>query len=127
MTQPAIFLSASAPLKAPNTGHALADLATAFKDKGLDVKVAEEVLPHTKGAIVVGLTIAGLTLSAISTIVTVLRYFDSKQPNFSIDLTFEGVPVSASNLRATELSAILEAGKKDVGHFELRVNPVSDP
>lgn len=51
-----------------------------------------------------GLEIAGLTLSALSTFISVLQYWKSKNPRYSIKYEIEGIEISILDLSEKEFN-----------------------
>ncbi len=66
----------------------LADLIREECDFSVKVEKEEDQPGVRDGGLAIGIAIASLTLAAIQTLISVLQYWESKQPKYSLSMTF---------------------------------------
>ena len=69
----------------------LNELAELIEDEcDLSVKIEKKVNPGKKdGGLAIGIAIASLALATIQTFISVLQFWQSKQPRYSVSITFD--------------------------------------
>lgn len=86
----------------------LTQLAELIADQcDLSVEITKRVEPGKKGGLAIGLAIASLALAAIQTFISVLQFWQSKQPKYSVSITFD-------NSITKRTFAIKESSLKDI-------------
>ena len=79
------------------------------KDTGFTVQIEKAEAP--KGAkpidLATGLSIASVALSSISTLITVLSYWKSQQPKYSITVTYGKARVLVDNVASSQIQSIV--------------------
>jgi hypothetical protein len=60
------------------------------------------------GGLTIALSIAGLALSAIGTIVSVISYWRSQQPKYSVSITCGNIKVVLDNVSPAHLQTVIQ-------------------
>jgi hypothetical protein len=101
-------------------------------EKGCGVLVKQVLVSHDgykDGGLVIGLSVAGLALSAISTLVAVLGYRESKQvatkEKYSFSFVINNKTYAIENLNSDAFKSILESDLKMIedseGELEIQI------
>jgi hypothetical protein len=102
----------------------LSELADDLQAADLSVETRTADVKGVKdGGLTVAIALASLTLSAISTLVTVLSYWTSRKPDYSVTLKSRGATFQLSGLDKNgvrDVVAKLKAGE-DAGDIAVRV------
>ena len=102
----------------------LSELADDLQAADLSVETRTADVKGVKdGGLTVAIALASLTLSAISTLVTVLSYWTSRKPDYSVTLESRGATFQLSGLDKNgvrDVVAKLKAGE-DAGDIAVRV------
>lgn len=60
------------------------------------------------GGLTIALSITGLALSAVATLVSVLSYWKSQQPNYSVSIECGNTTIKLNNVSSDELQAVIK-------------------
>ncbi len=107
----------------PQDSYEIQQLMEAFADADMVVKPKRaEVKPRQKDSgLMIGLTIAGLVLSALGTVVSVLSAWSSMRDNYSVSITRGDVTVEVSGLSAKGLQESVKRLRASKGASRLAV------
>ncbi|XOF34481.1 MAG: hypothetical protein ACL93V_04080 [Candidatus Electrothrix sp. YB6] len=82
-----------------------------FIEQEADIPVQLEKGEPQKGSktdLTIALSIAGLALSAVATLVSVLSYWKSQQPNYSVSIKCGNTTIQLNNVSSDELQAVIK-------------------
>jgi len=92
------------------------------KDTGLSVQRNEaETQKGVKADLVTGLAIASLALSSVGTLITVLTFFESQRPKYSISVTHEDAEVSIENIKRDEVQSLVSKLNLEKSSSDIRI------
>ncbi len=66
-----------------------------------------ELQKGSKADLTIALSIAGLALSALATLISVLSYWKSQQPNYSVSIKCGNTTIELNNVSSDELQAVI--------------------
>lgn len=81
----------------------LANLIQQDCDLPVKLKKADSEGGVKDGGLIIGLTVIGLVLSAIGTLVSVLSYWKSQQPKYSLTISYGGKTLSIENMSSEQI------------------------
>lgn len=86
-----------------------------FIEQEADIPVQLEKCPSKKGSkadLTVALSIAGLSLSAVATLISVLSYWKAQQPKFSVSFRCDDITIMSDNVSPDELPTVIQKLKE---------------
>jgi hypothetical protein len=87
----------------------LNDLASELQNADLSVETASAEVPGVKdGGLTIAIALTGLVLSSISTLVTVLSYWNSKKPKYAVTLKSQGTTFNLTSLDKNEIRNVVQ-------------------
>jgi hypothetical protein len=95
----------------------LSALADILVDGDISVERTKISLPGVKdGGLTTAISVATLGLSAISTMITALSYWNSTRPKYKISVKSEDVSYELSNLSKAELRTVINSLKESTSN-----------
>ena len=84
----------------------LAELIEQEADIAVQLEKASPKEGH-KADLTIALSIAGLALSAVATLISVLSYWKSQQPNYSVSIKCGNTTIEFNNVSSDEIQAVI--------------------
>jgi hypothetical protein len=88
----------------------LGELCSDLQEADIQARGASAVLPGVKdGGLTVGIAAAGLLLSSISSAVSVLTYWNSRKPRYTLTIEHGNQTVQIANMNQDGVKALVES------------------
>lgn len=86
----------------------LAELIEQEADIAVQLEKASPKEGDKDGGLTIALSIAGLALSAVATFISVLSYWKSQQPNYSVSIECGNTTIKLNKISSDELQAVIK-------------------